>query len=130
DFSIEAFGEFENFGADVGYGGSFFNLLGRGIRFAEGDVLADGLGEKECFLRNEADAFAQCGQGEVANGLAVDENSSRRGVVEAGNERDKCGFSGAGGAYDSETGAGGDAEVDVVEDGWGVWIREGEVAEL
>ena len=52
------------------------------------------------------------------------------GVVEAGDETDEGGFAGAGGAYDGEAGAGGDAEVDVVEDGWSVRVGEGEVAEL
>ncbi len=61
DFGVEAFGEFENLGADVSDGGGFLNLLGRCVGSAEGDVLADGLGEEECLLRDEADVVAQVG---------------------------------------------------------------------
>jgi hypothetical protein len=68
----------------VGYGGSFFDLLGRRVGSAEGDVLADGLGEEKCLLRDEADVFAQCGEGVGADGLAIDQYSSGRGIVEAG----------------------------------------------
>jgi len=68
----------------VGDGGGFFDLLGRGFGSAEGDVLADGLGEEEGLLGDEADALTQRGQGEVADGLAVDQDGSGRGVVEAG----------------------------------------------
>ncbi len=52
------------------------------------------------------------------------------GVVEAGDETDQRGFSGAGGAYDGEAGSRRNTEVDVVEDGRGVGIGEGEVAEF
>ena len=44
------------------------------------------------------------------------------GVVEAGNEADQSGFSGAGWAYDGETGAGRYAEIDVMEDGRSVRV--------
>ncbi len=94
-------------------------LLGGGVGDTEGDVLADGVGEEEGLLRDEADVLAQGVEGEAADGLAVDEDGAGGGVVQAGDEVDEGGFAGAGGAYDGEAGAGGDAEVDVVEDGWG-----------
>ena len=53
-----------------------------------------------------------------------------RGVVETGDEADQRGFSGAGGAYDREAGAGGDVQVDVVQDCGRVGVGEGEIAEL
>ena len=56
------------------------------------------------------------GQREVADGLAVDQDRAGRCVVQAGNEGDQRRFAGAGGADDGEAGAGGDVEVDVVQD--------------
>src|SRR5205823_396707 len=83
DLGVEAFGEFENFITDVGDGGGFLHLFGGRVGSAEGDVLANGFGEEEGLLRDEADALAQCGQYEIADGAAVDENASRCCIVEA-----------------------------------------------
>jgi len=68
DLGVEAFGEFENFCTDVSDGGGFLDCSGEASGSTEGDVLADGLGEAKCLLRDEADAFAQCGEGEVRIG--------------------------------------------------------------
>src|ERR1700750_2647815 len=62
--------------------------------------------------------------------MLVDQDFAWLCVVEAGDETDQGGFAGAGRTYDGEAGAGGDAEVDVLEDGWTVGIGEVEVAEL
>ena len=56
---VEAAGKLEDLGADVGDGGGVFDLFGGGFGAAEGDVLADGFGEEEGLLRDEADAFAE-----------------------------------------------------------------------
>ena len=87
-----------------------------GVGAAEGDVLADGVGEEEGLLRDEADVVAESATREVADGLTVDEDGSGSGVVEARDQADERGFAGAGGADDGEAGASGDAQVDVVED--------------
>ena len=52
------------------------------------------------------------------------------GVVEARDEVDEGGFAGTCGAYDGEAAAGGDVEVDVVQDRGSVGVGEGEIAEL
>ncbi len=68
-------------------------------------------------------------QREAADGLAVDEDGAGGGVEQAWDEVDQGGFAGAGGAYDGEAGAGGDFEVDVLEDVGAFGVGEGEVAE-
>ena len=100
DHGVEALGELEDLGGDVGDGGGFFDLLGGCLGDTEGDVLADGLREEECFLWDEAYVFAQGVEGEAADGFSVDEDGTESGVVEAGDEADEGGFAGAGGAYD------------------------------
>ncbi len=127
---LEAAGELEDLVSDVGDGGGLFDLLGGGVRGAEGDVVADGVGEEEGLLRDEADVSAEGLEGEGADGAVVDEDGAGVGVLEAGDEVDEGGFAGAGGAYDGEAAAGGDAEVDVVEDGGTVGVGEGQVAEF
>ena len=42
---------------DVGDGGGVFDLLVGGVGDAEGDVVADGVGEEEGLLRDEADGW-------------------------------------------------------------------------
>jgi len=88
DFGVEAFRKFEDLSTDVGDGGGFFDLFGGSFRCAECDVLADGFGEKECLLRDEADAFTQRGQSEVADGLAVDQDGAGGRIMEAGDQAD------------------------------------------
>ena len=117
DHGVEAAGEFEDLGRDVGDGGGVFDLFGGGVGRAEGDVVADGVGEEEGLLGDEADVFAKLGEWEEADGFAVDEDGAGDGVLQAGDEVYQCGFAGAGRAYDGETAARGDAQIDVVEDG-------------
>ena len=55
DHGVEALGELEDFGADVRDDGGVFDCSGGGVGDAEGDVLADGVGEEKGLLRDEAD---------------------------------------------------------------------------
>ncbi len=131
DQGLEAEGELEDFGGDVGDAGGAFDLGFGGVGCAEGDVVGDGVGEEEGFLWDEADVFAEVGEGVVADGAVVEEERVGGGVVEAGDEGYEGGFAGAGGAYDGEGGAGGDIEGDVVEDfGAAGGVGEREVAEV
>ena len=125
DHGVEALGELEDLGGDVGDGGGFLDLFGSCLGNTEGDVLANGLGEEEGLLGDEAYVFAQGVEGETANRFSVDEDRAGSGIVEAGDEANEGGFAGAGRANDSKAGAGGDAEVDVFEDGWCVRVGEG-----
>src|ERR1019366_4067958 len=62
-------------------------------------------------------------------GAAVDEDGAGRGVVDAWDQVDERRFAGTGGADDGEAGAGGDAQVDVLENGDAV-VSEIEIAEF
>ena len=111
-------------------GGGVEDLGLSGVGASEGDVLRDGVGEEESLLGDEADVVTEVGERVFADGAAVDEDGSRRRVVEAGDEADQRGLAGASGADDGEGRSRGDAEVDVVEDfGASGWIGEVEVAE-
>ena len=98
-------------------------------RYAVGDVFADGVAEKECFLRNEADVAAQGVERELADGAAVDEDGAGLGVVDARDQVDQRRFAGAGGPDDGEAGAGRDAQVDVLKNRDAV-VGEVEIAEF
>ena len=91
--------------------------------------MADGVGEEKGLLGNEADVVAESLEGQVVDGVAVDEDGAWFGVEDAGDEVDEGRFAGAGGAYDREAGAGGDVEGDVAEDCGGVGVGESEVVE-
>src|SRR5450759_2779022 len=133
DGGVVALGETFDVLGDVGGFGGGFDVREWGVAiffgYAEGDVFADGVAEEECFLGNEADVAAQGVERELADGAAVDEDGAGRGVVDAWAEVDERRFTGAGGADDSEAGAGGDAQVDVLENGDAV-VGEVEIAEL
>ena len=130
DHGVKAAGEFEDFGGDVGDGGGLLDLLGGGVGCTEGDVVTDGIGEEEGLLGHEADVAAEGLEGEGADGAVVDEDGAGDGVLKAGDEVNEGGFAGAGGAYDGEAAAGGDAEVDVVKDDRTVGVGEGQVAKF
>jgi len=102
DHGVEAAGKFEDLGGDVGDGGGLFDLVGGGVGRAEGDVVADGVGEEEGLLGDEADVLAKVGEGKRADGTVIDEDGAGGGVLQAGNEVYKGGFAGAGGANDGQ----------------------------
>jgi hypothetical protein len=72
---------------------------------------------------------AQGVERELADGAAVDEDGAGRGVVDARNKVDKRRLAGAGGADDGQTGAGGNAQVDVLKNRSAV-VGEVEIAEF
>ena len=133
DRRVVAFGEaFDVLGDVGGFGGGFDVVklrLAVFLRYAEGDVFADGVAEEECLLRDEADVPAQRVEREFADGVAVDEDGAGLGVVDPRDQIDERRFAGAGGADDGQAGAGGNAQVDVFEDG-GAVIGEVEIAEF
>ena len=99
------------------------------MRYAEGDVFADGVAEEKCFLRNESDVAAQRVKRELADGASVDQDSAGLGVVDARDEVDQRCLAGAGRADDGKAGAGGDAETNVFENGCAV-VGEVKTAEF
>ena len=133
DGGVVAFGEAFDVVGDVGGFGGGFDVVERDVaiftRHSKSDVFADGVAEEKCFLRNETDVAAQGVERELADGASVDEDGAGRGVVNARDEADERRFSGAGGADDSEAGAGGDAQVDVFKNGCAV-VGEVEIAEF
>src|SRR6202035_2521439 len=87
DGGVIAFGEtFDVLGNVGGFGGGFDVVqlrLAIFLRYAEGDVFADGVAEEECFLGNESDVAAQRVKRELADGASVDEDCAGLGVVDA-----------------------------------------------
>ena len=73
-----------------------------GVGAAEGDVLADGVGEEEGLLRDEADVAAEGSSRPTADGLPSMRTDAVGRRREAGDEADEGGFAGAGGADDGE----------------------------
>src|ERR1700688_1207002 len=87
DGGVVAFGETFDVLRDVGgFGGGFDVVqlcLAIFLRYAEGDIFADGVAEEEGFLGHESDMAAQRIERELADGASVDEDSARLGVVDA-----------------------------------------------
>ena len=83
---------------------------------AECDVFADGAGEDDDVLGDEGGAGSEAVEGEVADVAAVDADGALGGVVEAADEVDDGGFTGAGVADEGEHLAGLEVEVDAAQD--------------
>ena len=111
----------EGFGAGAGGGDRFVPAAGEA---GHEDVFQDGaLGQQVVELENEPDgAVAETGGGggrERAEGLAVDGDGARGGLVEGAEEIEQRGLAAAGRADDGDGFAGGDMEVEVAQDGDG-----------
>ncbi len=65
----------------------------------------------------------------MADGASIDEDGSGRGVIDARDQADKRGLTGAGRSDDSQAGAGRDAQVDVVQNSSAV-IGEVQIAKF
>ena len=72
---------------------------------------------------------AQGVERELADGVAVDEDSSGRSVINARDEVDERRFAGAGRANDGEARSGGDAQVNVLKNR-GAVVGKVEIAEF
>src|SRR6266403_990978 len=119
DCGVVAFGEAFDVLRDVGgFGGGFDVVqlrLAVFLRYAKGNVFADGVAEEECFLGNESDVAAQRVERELADGASVDENGAGLGVIDAWDQIDERCLAGASRADYGEAGACGDAEVNLLE---------------
>ena len=91
------------------------DLFRRGVRTAEGDVLADGGGEQHRVLQDDADLRAQRRQGDAAQVDAVDLDRAAGRVVQAQQERDQGRLARSGAAEHRQSAAGRDGQVDVGE---------------
>src|SRR5439155_6431761 len=67
--------------------------------------------------RHETDRLAQGGERPFADGTAVDQDAVIGSLPEARDESSERGLSAAGGADNSERGAGGNFQIDVAKDG-------------
>lgn len=114
-------GERVDDGVGEGLGGGVVDavVVCEEIDFAEADVFAGEHIEADVVLENDADFAADFGWGVVAEVDAVEEDLAGGGVVEAGEEFDDGGFSGAVFADEGDFLAGFEVEGDVVEDGVG-----------
>ena len=70
----------------------------RGLRLAEGDVLADGAAEQGGLLQHDADLRAQRIERHIAQVVPVDGDAAFGRIVEARQQVDDGGLAGAGGA--------------------------------
>ncbi len=98
----EALGEL----VDAGDAAGFHDLLFGGLRAAEEDVLADGAVEEEGLLEDDAELLAVADEADGGEVDAVDEDLAAGGGVEAADEPDDGGLTGAGGADEGGDGAG------------------------
>src|SRR5579864_2251697 len=120
-------------GGDIGRFRRGAHLLVCGVGDAEGDVVAHRGAEKEGLLRHEPDIAAQSRQRILAHRPAIEQQLPRVGSVavairshrffgvriveDAWNQAHQRSFSRAGGANDRQAGAGGNIEIDVLENG-------------
>src|SRR4029077_15934253 len=74
DRGVVAFGKAFDVLSDVGGFGSRFDFFETRIVSTEGDVLADGEAEQECFLGYEADIAAQSFERIFADRAAIDQD--------------------------------------------------------
>ena len=78
----------------VGQAGSLLHLSGGGFGYAVADVLGDGAGEEEGFLRNDAHLAVQGFLGDGAHVDAVDDDCAFGDFVKAGDQVGDGGFAG------------------------------------
>ena len=69
---------------------------------AVGDVVAHGVVEEHGFLGDDADLGAQRSEGDVADIVAIDEQTSASHIEEAGNQVDERAFARTAGANDGK----------------------------
>ena len=65
------------------------DLLARGFRIAERDVVVDRLREEERVLRHDAEVPAVVVKAKIAERLSVDEDFAGRGLMERRHQRDQ-----------------------------------------
>ena len=121
----EAFGELIDAGDAAGLHELFFG----GLRARKQDILADGAIEEKGFLQDDAQLLAVAAEADGCEVDVIDEDVTAGGGVEAADERDDGGLSGAGGAYEGGDGAGSGLEADAVKDGLAGVVGEGDVLE-
>ncbi len=96
-----------------GFGGKMDALLPG----AEGDVAGDCAGEEIGVLHDQTDAAAEFGGRKGARVFAVEADVAGGGFFEAVEQAQEGALSGSAGTRDGEDFSGGDAEVDVLENG-------------
>ena len=106
------------------------DLLFARFQVAIFDVVTNGVVEQRRILRHDADRLAQALERDVADILAIDQNASFLYIVVAEEQAQDCGFSAAGRTHDGDLLAGGDGEVQVLEDGAVGTVTEGYVFEF
>ncbi len=114
----------------LGGAGGGLDLLVGGARVPVGDVGADGVGEEEGVLGDEADRAAQGRVGQLADVVSADAHGAAVGVVEARHQQRDGGLPAAGGADDGDGLALRHGEREPVEDGPLGVVAEVDVLEL
>ena len=95
----------------------------------EGQVVADGAGEEERLLGDDAELAAQRVQRHALDVVAVDAHVPGGGVVEAGDQLGQGGLAGPGGPDEGHRLPRRDAQVDVAQHGHVGVVAEGHVVE-
>src|SRR5450631_85502 len=102
DYGVVALGEFrDEVGGESGLCGGFHASF-RDAGQAVADIVPDGVVEEDVFLGDHGDLFAERTEGDGADVGAVDANLAGGEFVEARDEIDERGFSGAAGADESD----------------------------
>src|SRR5690606_7243203 len=94
-----------------------------------GDVVADGAMHQHRFLADDAELGAQRALRQVANVVAIEQNTPPLNIEQAQHEVDDGGLACAGGAYQSDPFAGADLEVQVLDDSFFLAVMEGNIRE-
>ncbi len=101
-----------------------------GVRPGVGDIVADGAVEQPGLLRNHAELGAQALAGQGADVVPVDADAAAVHVVEAHQQVDEGGFPRPRSAHDGDAAAGGDVEVEVLDQPAVRRVGEGDVLKL
>ena len=113
DHGVVALGEAHDELVGVGRSGRRLDLFEGRVGQSVGDVVADGDGEEERLVEDDADVLAQRRQGHVAHVVAVDGDGALGDVVEAVEQARDRGLARAGASDDGHGLAGVDVGVEV-----------------
>lgn len=108
-------GEGGQLAADGGHLGGLLYLFVRGVGPTEGEVAADGVGEEEAVLRDDADGRPQLRQQVAPDVVPADEDAGGGRVEQARDEAHQGRLARAGAAEDAEGAALGNLEGDVLQ---------------
>lgn len=117
DKGVVALGQRADEGVGIGGAGGHLHRLVAVVVVAEGDVVGDGVVEKDAVLRHQAYLPSQRPDVELADGRAVDTYLAAVGVVETRQQVDERGLAGTRRSHQGDGASLVDTETDVVQHG-------------